>query len=68
MADETTSTTTQYSLPPEYIQQFLAGGGAGVPGLFPLLNASMYNQFATIILMGENELQALHLEKQKPLD
>jgi len=48
MADETTSTTTQYSLPPEYIQQFLAGGGAGVPGLFPLLNASMYNQFATM--------------------
>jgi len=48
MADETTSTTTQYSLPPEYIQQFLAGGGEGVPGLFPLLNASMYNQFATM--------------------
>jgi len=46
MADETT--TTQYSLPPEYIQQFLAGGGEGVPGLFPLLNRSMYNQFATM--------------------
>ena len=48
MADETTSTTTQYSLPPEYIQQFLAGGEQGVPGLFPLLNRSMYNQFATM--------------------
>ena len=46
MADETT--TTQYTLPPEYIQQFLAGGGEGVPGLFPLLNRSMYNQFATM--------------------
>jgi len=43
-----TTTTTQYTLPPEYIQQFLAGGGEGVPGLFPMLNRSMYNQFATM--------------------
>ena len=45
---EETQTTTQYSLPPEYLQQFLAGGGAGTPGLFPLLNAAMANQFSTM--------------------
>jgi|13_taG_2_1085334.scaffolds.fasta_scaffold25454_2 hypothetical protein len=44
------SSSTSYTLPPEYIQQFLAGGGqgSGVAGLFPLLNQSMMNQFATL--------------------
>ena len=46
MADE--QTTTAYSLPPEYLQQFLAGGQEGVPGLFPLLNRSMTDQFANL--------------------
>ena len=48
MAEQQTSTS--YTLPPEYIQQFLAGGGegSGVAGLFPLLNQSMMNQFATL--------------------
>lgn len=43
-------TTTSQSLPPQYIQDFLAGQGAGsgVPGLFPLLNQSMLNQFSTL--------------------
>lgn len=42
--------TTSYTLPPEFIRQFLAGGGegSGVAGLFPLLNQSMMNQFATL--------------------
>ena len=44
------STTTQYSLPPQYIQDLLAGGGegSGVPGLFPLINQSLANQFANL--------------------
>lgn len=46
MAGESTS----YTLPPQYIQDFLAGGGegSGVAGLFPLLNQSMNQQFATM--------------------
>ena len=38
-------TTTSYSLPPQYIQDYLGGNQAGVPGLFPLLNSSMSYQF-----------------------
>ena len=43
-------TSTSYTLPPQYIQDFLAGGGegSGVAGLFPLLNQSMNQQFATL--------------------
>ena len=41
-------TSTQYSLPPEYLQQFLAGGAAGAPGLFPLMNRAMVDQFANM--------------------
>ena len=46
---EVQNTVTQ-QLPPQYIQDFLAGRGAGsgVPGLFPLLNQSMLNQFRTM--------------------
>ena len=46
MADNTTSTS--YTLPPQYIQDFLAGNDQGVAGLFPLLNQSMANQFQTM--------------------
>ena len=48
MANGTESTS--YTLPPQYIQDFLAGGGegSGVAGLFPLLNQSMNQQFATM--------------------
>ena len=43
-------TSTSYTLPPQYIQDFLAGGGegSGVAGLFPLLNQSLNQQFATM--------------------
>tara|TARA_R110001592_G_scaffold28304_3_gene104160 strand:- start:5873 stop:7147 length:1275 start_codon:yes stop_codon:yes gene_type:complete len=43
-----TGSSTQYNLPPQYIQDYLSGGKAGIPGLFPLLNASMANQFNTM--------------------
>lgn len=45
-----TQNTVAQQLPPQYIQDFLAGtgGGSGVPGLFPLLNQSMVNQFSTM--------------------
>lgn len=43
-----TSSTTAYTLPPQYIQDYLGGGEAGVPGLFPLLNQSMTNQFGSM--------------------
>ena len=44
------NTSTSYTLPPQYIQDFLAGGGegSGVAGLFPMLNQSMNQQFATM--------------------
>jgi len=44
------SSNTSYTLPPQYIQDFLAGGGegSGVAGLFPLLNQSLNQQFATM--------------------
>ncbi len=41
-------TTTSYTLPPQYIQDFLAGNQQGVAGLFPLLNQSLQNQFQTM--------------------
>ena len=41
-------TTTSYTLPPQYIQDFLAGNDQGVAGLFPLLNQSLQNQFQTM--------------------
>lgn len=44
----TTSSTTAYQLPPQYIQDYLGGGKEGVPGLFPLLNQSMTNQFGNM--------------------
>ena len=42
--------TTSYTLPPQFLQDFLAGGGqgSGVVGLFPLLNQALQNQFANI--------------------
>ena len=45
-----TQNTVSQQLPPQYIQDFLAGrgGGSEVPGLFPLLNQSMVNQFSTM--------------------
>jgi len=46
MADN--QTTTSYTLPPRYIQDFLAGNQQGVAGLFPLLNQSLQNQFQTM--------------------
>jgi len=46
MADN--QTTTSYTLPPQYIQDFLAGNQQGVAGLFPLLNQSLQNQFQTM--------------------
>ena len=46
MADN--QTTTSYTLPPQYIQDFLAGNDQGVAGLFPLLNQSLQNQFQTM--------------------
>ena len=46
MAENTT--TTSYTLPPKYMQDFLAGNDQGVAGLFPLLNQSMANQFQTM--------------------
>jgi len=46
MADN--QTTTSYTLPPQYIQDFLAGNEQGVAGLFPLLNQSLQNQFQTM--------------------
>tara|TARA_R110000796_G_scaffold69371_3_gene158288 strand:- start:5664 stop:7169 length:1506 start_codon:yes stop_codon:yes gene_type:complete len=44
------TTSTSYQLPPQYIQDLLAGGaeGSGVPGLFPLINQSMVNQFENL--------------------
>ena len=44
----TNQTTTSYTLPPQYIQDFLAGNQQGVAGLFPLLNQSLQNQFQTM--------------------
>ena len=48
------SLTTQYTLPPRFLQDFLIGGGpqSGVPGLFPLLNQNLASQFATLGVPG----------------
>ena len=38
----------QIIAPNQIVQDFIAGGGAGIPGLFPLLNQQLVNQLATL--------------------
>jgi hypothetical protein len=39
---------TQTTVPAGIVQDFLAGGQYGIPGLFPLLNQQLVNQFAQL--------------------
>ena len=54
MAEEQYLDQTTSSTPPQYLQDFYSGAGAGVPGLFPLLNQDIYNKFATMGVPGMN--------------
>ena len=54
MAEEQYLDQTTSSTPPQYLQDFYSGAGAGVPGLFPLLNQDVYNKFATMGVPGMN--------------
>ena len=54
MAEEQYLDQTTRSIPPQYLQDFYSGAGAGVPGLFPLLNQDIYNKFATMGVPGMN--------------
>jgi hypothetical protein len=54
MAEEQYLDQTSRSLPPQYLADFYAGAGAGVPGMLPLLNQDVYNKFATMAIPGMN--------------
>ena len=54
MATEEYLDQTSRSLPPQYLADFYAGAGAGVPGMLPLLNQDIYNKFATMAIPGMN--------------
>ena len=54
MAEEQYLDQTSRSLPPQYLADFYAGAGAGVPGMLPLLNQDIYNKFATMAIPGMN--------------
>ena len=54
MAEEQFLDQTTSSVPPQYLADFYAGAGAGVPGMLPLLNQDIYNKFATMGTPGMN--------------
>ena len=54
MATEEYLDQTSRSVPPQYLADFYAGAGAGVPGMIPLLNQDIYNKFATMGIPGMN--------------
>jgi len=54
MAEEQYLDQTTQSVPPQYLADFYAGAGQGVPGMLPLLNQDIYNKFATMSTPGMN--------------
>jgi hypothetical protein len=54
MPEEQYVDSTTQSVPPKWLQDFYSGSGAGVPGLFPLLNQDIYNKFSTMGVPGMN--------------
>ncbi len=53
MADQTTQTDRLgYRAPPQGIRDLYFGAGAGVPGMYPLLNQATANYFGTMGMPG----------------
>lgn len=52
MATEQYVQQVNKSVPTRYMQDFYAGGGPGVPGVMPLANQNLVNQFSTMGVPG----------------